>query len=46
MNDIWPLLLDSFWPMVLAGLRGTIPLSLASFAIGLVIALFVKVWVG
>lgn len=40
MNDIWPLMLDSFWPMVLAGLRGTIPLSLASFAIGLVIALF------
>lgn len=39
MNDIWTLLLDSFWPMVLAGLRGTIPLSLASFAIGLVIAL-------
>ena len=37
MNDIWTLLLDSFWPMVLAGLRGTIPLSLASF--GLVIAL-------
>lgn len=39
MNDIWTLLVDSFWPMVLAGLRGTIPLSLASFAIGLVIAL-------
>ena len=39
MNDIWTLLLDSFWPMVLAGLRGTIPLSLASFALGLVIAL-------
>nr|WP_308218585.1 amino acid ABC transporter permease [Microbacterium testaceum] len=39
MNDIWTLLLDSFWPMVLAGLRGTIPLSLASFAIGLVVAL-------
>ncbi|WP_285136205.1 amino acid ABC transporter permease [Microbacterium sp. lyk4-40-TSB-66] len=39
MNDIWTLLLDSFWPMVLAGLRGTIPLSLASFAIGLMIAL-------
>ncbi|MDF2993092.1 MAG: ABC-type amino acid transport system, permease component [Microbacterium sp.] len=39
MNDIWSLMLDSFWPMVLAGLRGTIPLSLASFAIGLVIAL-------
>ncbi|KQR23243.1 MULTISPECIES: amino acid ABC transporter permease [Microbacterium] len=40
MNDIWTLMLDSFWPMVLAGLRGTIPLSLASFVIGLVIALF------
>ncbi|MBT9607380.1 amino acid ABC transporter permease [Microbacterium sp.] len=39
MNDIWTLLIGSFWPMVLAGLRGTIPLSLASFAIGLVIAL-------
>ncbi len=39
MNDIWTLLIDSFWPMVLAGVRGTIPLSLASFAIGLVIAL-------
>lgn len=40
MNDIWTLMLDSFWPMVLAGLRGTIPLSLASFVLGLVIALF------
>ncbi|MFJ4038539.1 amino acid ABC transporter permease [Microbacterium sp. NPDC090007] len=40
MNDLWTLLLDSFWPMVLAGITGTIPLSLASFAIGLVIALF------
>ena len=40
MNDLWTLLLDSFWPMLLAGLTGTIPLSLASFAIGLVIALF------
>lgn len=39
MDDIWKLLIDSFWPMLLAGLRGTIPLSLASFAIGLVIAL-------
>ena len=39
MNDVWSLMLDSFWPMVLAGLRGTIPLSLASFAIGLVISL-------
>ncbi|KEP74165.1 amino acid ABC transporter membrane protein, PAAT family [Microbacterium hydrothermale] len=39
MNDLWTLLLDSFWPMLLAGITGTIPLSLASFAIGLVIAL-------
>ncbi|WP_295823783.1 amino acid ABC transporter permease [uncultured Microbacterium sp.] len=39
MNEIWTLLVDSFWPMVLAGITGTIPLSLASFAIGLVIAL-------
>ncbi len=39
MNDLWTLLLDSFWPMVVAGITGTIPLSLASFAIGLVIAL-------
>ena len=39
MNDLWTLLLNSFWPMVLAGITGTIPLSLASFAIGLVIAL-------
>jgi L-cystine transport system permease protein len=39
MNDVWTLLVDSFWPMVLAGLTGTIPLSLASFAIGLVLAL-------
>ncbi|MFJ6654229.1 amino acid ABC transporter permease [Microbacterium sp. NPDC091313] len=39
MNDVWTLLLDSFWPMVLAGLTGTIPLSLASFVIGLVLAL-------
>ncbi|QAY60522.1 amino acid ABC transporter permease [Microbacterium protaetiae] len=39
MNDTWKLVLDSFWPLVLAGLRGTIPLALASFAIGLVLAL-------
>lgn len=39
MNDLWTMLLDSFWPMLLAGITGTIPLSLASFAIGLVIAL-------
>ena len=39
MNDVWPLLVESFWPMLLAGFTGTIPLSLASFAIGLVLAL-------
>ncbi|MGW9630617.1 amino acid ABC transporter permease [Agromyces sp. NPDC055520] len=35
----WQLFLDSFWPIVLGGLTGTIPLALASFAIGLVLAL-------
>ena len=34
----WQLVLDSFWPLLLGGLRGTIPLALASFALGLVIA--------
>jgi L-cystine transport system permease protein len=38
-NETWTLLVDSFWPLLLAGLTGTIPLALASFAIGLVIAL-------
>jgi cystine transport system permease protein len=35
----WQLFLDSFWPLVLGGLTGTIPLAISSFAIGLVIAL-------
>ncbi|GAB3277391.1 amino acid ABC transporter permease [Microbacterium lacusdiani] len=35
----WQLILESFWPLVLGGLKGTIPLTLASFALGLVIAL-------
>lgn len=35
----WQLLLDSFWPLLWGGLSGTIPLALASFAIGLVLAL-------
>lgn len=35
----WQLIVDSFWPLLLGGLRGTIPLTLASFALGLVIAL-------
>ncbi|WP_350347853.1 amino acid ABC transporter permease [Agromyces sp. G08B096] len=39
MSDGWQLFLDSLWPIVLGGLTGTIPLALASFVIGLVIAL-------
>ncbi|MFL4478887.1 amino acid ABC transporter permease [Paeniglutamicibacter sp. ORCA_105] len=39
MDIDWQLVGDSFWPIVVGGLRGTIPLSLASFAIGLAIAL-------
>ena len=34
----WDLLLSSFWPIVQGALVGTIPLALASFAIGLVLA--------
>ncbi|GAA1767581.1 amino acid ABC transporter permease [Agromyces humatus] len=41
MNENLQLFLDSFWPIVLGGLTGTIPLALASFAIGLVLALAV-----
>ncbi|PZR53001.1 amino acid ABC transporter permease [Xylanimonas oleitrophica] len=35
----WELFASSFWPIVLGGLKGTIPLALVSFAIGLVLAL-------
>jgi cystine transport system permease protein len=41
MDVDWALFRDSLWPLVRGGLAGTIPLSLASFAIGLVIALLV-----
>ncbi|MDR5712343.1 amino acid ABC transporter permease [Nesterenkonia flava] len=37
----WELVVSSFWPMLKGGLTGTIPLTLASFSIGLVIALVV-----
>jgi cystine transport system permease protein len=37
----WQLIADSFWPLLQGGLTGTIPLALASFAIGLVLALIV-----
>jgi cystine transport system permease protein len=37
----WQLIADSFWPLLRGGLTGTIPLALASFAFGLVLALVV-----
>ena len=40
MNErVWQLLLDSFWQILLPGIRVTIPLTLVSFSLGLVIAL-------
>jgi cystine transport system permease protein len=41
MDVDWELFWTSLWPIVREGLRGTIPLSLASFALGLLIALVV-----
>lgn len=41
MPDGVHLFLDSLWPIVWGGISGTIPLALASFAIGLVIALII-----
>ncbi|GAA1206562.1 amino acid ABC transporter permease [Rhodoglobus aureus] len=35
----WGLFFSSFWPLLDGAVRGTIPLALASFAIGLVLAL-------
>ena len=35
----WQLFLDSFWPIVWGGVSGTVPLTLASFVIGLALAL-------
>src|SRR6187200_508600 len=38
MSDTtWQLMLDSLWPMLSGAIKGTIPLALASFAIGLVL---------
>jgi cystine transport system permease protein len=37
----WQLVADSFWPLLRGGLVGTLPLALASFSIGLVLALVV-----
>ncbi|MFD4421050.1 amino acid ABC transporter permease [Agromyces sp. NPDC058484] len=39
MSSGWQLFLESFWPIVWGGVSGTIPLALASFVIGLVLAL-------
>ncbi|WP_323961026.1 amino acid ABC transporter permease [Arthrobacter sp. JZ12] len=41
MDIDWDLALTSLWPLVQGGLTGTIPLSLASMALGLVLALLV-----
>ncbi|WP_192596532.1 amino acid ABC transporter permease [Nesterenkonia lutea] len=35
----WALISDSFWPLLRGGLTGTIPLTLASFTLGLSLAL-------
>jgi len=35
----WDLFLRSFWPLLSGAVQGTIPLALASFAVGLVLAL-------
>ena len=39
MDIDWQLFADSFWPILVGGATGTIPLARSSFAIGLVIAL-------
>lgn len=39
MTDPWELALSSFWPIVGGAITGTIPLALASFTLGLLIAL-------
>ncbi|WP_336714172.1 amino acid ABC transporter permease [Arthrobacter sp. USHLN218] len=41
MNVDWELFWTSLWPIVQGGLTGTIPLSLASFVLGLLLALVV-----
>ncbi|MBT1004159.1 amino acid ABC transporter permease [Paenarthrobacter sp. DKR-5] len=41
MDNKWDLVWSSLWPIVQGGLTGTVPLALASFVIGLVIALAV-----
>jgi His/Glu/Gln/Arg/opine family amino acid ABC transporter permease subunit len=40
-KSTWQLILDSFWPLAKAAITMTIPLTIISFAIGLVLALVV-----
>lgn len=40
---VWQLLLDSFWQILLPGIRVTIPLTLVSFSLGLIIALLTAI---
>lgn len=39
MNDLWSLLADSFWQILLPGLTMTIPLTAISFSLAMVIAI-------
>lgn len=41
MTDTLQLVIDSFWPMVAAGFRWSIPMMLLSFFLGLIVALLV-----
>lgn len=41
MTDTLQLVIDSFWPMVVAGIRWSIPMMLLSFFLGLIVALLV-----
>lgn len=41
MDSKWQLFLDSLWPLAQGAITATIPLALISFALGLIIALFI-----
>ena len=38
MERIIQLLISSFWPLMKAGLKMTVPLTLVSFALGMILA--------
>ena len=44
--ETWDLIVASFWPMLSAALGATIPLALASFVLGLLIAVGVSLVAG